>query len=276
VEDYFVRVWNESLPRLLSVLVALLCFASLAAAQDTTPGDPPPDPPTDSQVATPAQWEFSVTPYLFLASLDGSVGVRTQTAQVNASFKDIFHNLDFAAMGVFEARKQNFTFLVDGMYMSLSGQKVTPSPLFSDIDVKVREIVVTPQVGYRVAQFEKGAIDILGGVRVWHVKSHVTFQPRILPLVDEEGSKNWADPIVGARGIVSLSPRTFLNAEFDAGGFGISSNFTGQVYGSFGYQLKPRVALLGGYRYLRVDYINDGFVFKTALSGPTIGARFNF
>jgi hypothetical protein len=127
-----------------------------------------------------------------------------------------------------------------------------------------------------VAQFEKGAIDILGGVRVWHVKSHVTFQPRILPLVDEEGSKNWADPIVGARGIVSLSPRTFLNAGFDAGGFGISSNFTGQVYGTFGYQLKPRVALIGGYRYLRVDYINDGFVFKTALSGPTIGAQFKF
>lgn len=269
-------VTHKSVQKVPIVLVASLCFASVVAAQDTTPSDPP-DTPTDSQVASPAKWEFSVTPYLFLARLDGSVGVLTRTAQVNASFKDIFHNLDFAAMGTFEARKQNYTFLVDGMYMSLSGQKVTPSPFFSDIGVKVKEIVVTPQVGYRVAQYEKGAIDILGGVRIWHVKSHVTFQPRILPLVDEEGSKTWADPIVGARGIVSLSPRTFLNGEFDAGGFGISSNFTGQVLGTFGYQLKPRIALLGGYRYLRVDYVNnDGFIFKTALSGPTVGARFSF
>ena len=118
------------------------------------------------------------------------------------------------------------------------------------------------------------SFDLLAGARVWHVKSHLTFQPRILPLVDVEESKNWVDPVVGARGTASLSPRVFLTGKFDAGGFGINSDFTGQVYGGVGFQLKPRVALIGGYRYLRVDYVKEGFIFKTALSGVVLGAQF--
>ena len=247
----------------IGILVAL-CFIGVVRAQSVAPSNPPP----------PEEWEFSVTPYVFLARLNGTVGVVGQTAEVNASFSDIFRSLDFAAMGTFEARKRNWSVIVDGMYISLSGQRVTPSPLFSDIDVEVKEVVFTPQVGYRVLRAERGAIDLLAGVRIWHVNSHLTFQPRILPLVDVEGSKNWADPIVGARGIANISPRVFLNAEFDAGGFGVGSNFTGQVYGGAGFQLKPRVALIGGYRYLRTDYVSDGFIFKTAMSGITVGAKF--
>lgn len=221
-----------------------------------------------------SNWEFSVTPYLFLARLNGTVGALGRTAQVNASFSDIFHNLDFAAMGTFEARKGNWLVLVDGMYISLSGKKVTPNPLFSDIDVEVKELVFDPEVGYRVVKGKGGTIDLLAGARIWHVKSHITFQPRISPLVDVEESKNWADPVVGARGIANLSPRTFLIGKFDVGGFGISSDFTGQAFGGVGFQVKPRVALLGGYRYLRVDYVNGGFIFKTDMSGIALGAKF--
>jgi hypothetical protein len=263
------------------VFIGALCFAGIVNAQTPTEGTGPPLPadeaPNTTAASPPAsggKWEFSVTPYAFLPRLTGSVGVQNQTAQVNASFSDIFRNLNFAAMGTFEARRGNWSVLVDGMYMSLSGTKVTPSPFFSDIDVEVKEIVIAPEVGYRVVKTEHGAIDLLAGARIWHVKSHLTFQPRILPLVDVEGSRNWADPIVGARGTRSLSPRTFLLGEFDAGGFGVGSNFTGQVFGGAGFQLKPRIGLIGGYRYLRTDYVNDNFIFRTALSGITIGAKF--
>jgi len=223
-----------------------------------------------------SKWEFSVAPYAFFAALDGRVGVVGQTAQVDASFSDIFKNLDFAAMGAFEARKGKWSFVGDAMYMSLSGKRVTPSPFFGDIDVEVKEFIFAPVVAYRVLKVERGHIDLLGGARVWHVKSHLTFQPRILPLVDVEGSKNWVDPIVGARGVASLSPRVFFTGRFDVGGFGINSDFTGQAFGGIGYQLKPRVALIGGYRYLRVDYVNEGFIFKTAMSGINVGAKFDF
>jgi hypothetical protein len=255
-----------------------------AKSSTTKETDPPPAETTDTPTAAkeaPApqagsKWEFSVAPYAFFAALDGRVGVVGQTAQVDASFADIFKNLDFAAMGAFEARKGKWSFVGDAMYMSLSGKRVTPSPFFSDIDVEVKEFIFAPVVAYRVLKVERGHIDLLGGARVWHVKTHLTFQPRILPLVDVEGSKNWVDPIVGARGVASLSPRVFFMGRFDMGGFGINSDFTGQAFGGIGYQLKPRVALIGGYRYLRVDYVNEGFIFKTTMSGINVGAKFDF
>lgn len=221
-------------------------------------------------------WEFSIAPYFFLPGLDGTVGVAGQTAGVNASFRDLFRDLDFAMMGQFEAHKGNWSILGDGMYMSLSGKKVTPSPLFSDIDVEVKETILEPAVAYRVLKAEGGWIDVLGGVRFWHVRTHIAFKPIILPLIDLEGSKNWADPIIGARGVANLSPRVFLTGRFDVGGFGVGSDFTGQAFGGVGFQVKPRVALLGGYRYLRADYVDEGFVFKTALSGILLGVKFKF
>jgi hypothetical protein len=266
------RITHKHVQKLSLVIVCTLCLASVVKAQDPAPDEDVPPPP--QSVSTPGGWEFTVTPYLFLARLNGTVGAVGQSAQVNASFRDIFRNLEFAAMGTFEARKGNWGVLVDGMYISLEGQKVTPSPFFSDINVEVKETIITPEVSYRVLKVERGSIDLTAGARIWRVKSHLTFQPRILPLVDVEDRKTWADPIVGARGFATLTPRTFFQGEFDAGGFGINSDFTGQVFGGVGFQLKPRIALVGGYRYLRVDYKDDGFVYKTALSGPTVGVKF--
>ena len=266
------RLAHLRVSKLSIVVIVTLFLASVAKAQETGPRED--EPPPQSASAAPGGWEFTVTPYLFLARLNGTVGAVGQTAQVNASFRDIFRNLEFAAMGTFEARKGNWAVVVDGMYISLEGQKVTPSPFFSDINVEVKETIFTPELSYRVLKVERGSIDLTAGARVWRVKSHLTFQPRILPLVDVEDTKTWADPIVGARGFATLTPRTFFQGEFDAGGFGIKSDFTGQVFGGVGFQLKPRIALVGGYRYLRVDYKDDGFVYKTALSGPTVGVKF--
>jgi hypothetical protein len=254
----------------LTIIVLFVALVSVSASAQTDSNTT-----SSSQTASSEEWEFSVTPYVFFAGLKGAVGVQRQTAVVDARFPDIFRNLDFAMMGTFEARKGNWMILTDAMYMSLSGKRVTPSPFFSDIDVEVKQTIIDPEVGYRVVRHERGAIDLLAGVRIWHVKPHLTFQPRILPLVDVEESKNWADPVVGVRGIANLSPRVFVTGKFDVGGFGVGSDFTGQAFGAAGFQIKPRIALLGGYRYLRADYVSDeGFVYKTTMSGIMLGAKF--
>src|ERR1041384_3898357 len=134
------------LQKLSIAIFGAMCFAGVVRAQSA--------PPTSTSTG---DWEISVTPYVFLPRLKGTIGIVGETAEVNASFSDIFKNLDFAAMGTFEARKRNWMVIVDGMYMSLSGQKVTPSPFFSDIDVEVKEIIVTPQVGYRAVNTERGS-----------------------------------------------------------------------------------------------------------------------
>jgi hypothetical protein len=162
------------------------------------------------------------------------------------------------------------------MYMSLSGKKVTPNPLFGDIKVQEKETILDPEVGYRAVKGEGGALDLLAGARIWHVKTHITYQPRILPLLDVEGSKNWVDPVVGVKGIAHISPRAFLTGKLDIGGFGAGSDLTGQAFGGAGFQLNPRVALIGGYRYLYVNYDSDGFIYKAGLSGLALGVKFKF
>lgn len=265
---------------MIRMMLVVSCWTLLLVTSVHAQSEPTDTPKTtdDAPVAqstpAPGGWQISVSPYFFLASLDGTVGVVGQRAEVSASFRDLFRNLDFAIMGQVEARKGNWSILGDAMYMSLSGKRVTPSPLFGDIEVEVKETIIEPAVAYRVFKGERSSIDLVGGVRFWHVKPHLTFQPRILPLVDVEESRNWADPIVGARGTVGLSPRTFLLGRFDVGGFGAESDFTGQAFGGAGFQVKPRVALIGGYRYLRVDYVKEGFIFRTTMNGILLGAKF--
>jgi hypothetical protein len=270
---------SKGFKTMIRMMLVIGCWTLLLVTPLHAQSEPTDTPKTidDAPVAQTSPdpgWQFSVAPYFFLASLDGTVGVVRQRAEVNARFRDLFRHLDFAAMGQFEAHKGNWSILADAMYMSLSGERVTPSPLFGDIEVEVKETIIEPAVAYRVFKGEGSSIDLIGGVRFWHVKPHLTFQPRILPLVDVEESRNWGDPIVGARGSASISPRVFLLGRFDVGGFGAQSDFTGQAFGGAGFQVKPRIALIGGYRYLRVDYVNEGFTFRTSMSGIMLGAKF--
>ena len=56
----------------------LLTFCVRAEAQDA-----------NSQASQDPDWEFNVSPYFFLASLDGTIGAVGQRAEVNARFRDL-------------------------------------------------------------------------------------------------------------------------------------------------------------------------------------------
>jgi hypothetical protein len=230
----------------------------------------------DQSPAASSGWDFAVTPYLFAAGLSGTVGARGRTVSVDASFGSIWDRFDFGVMGTFEAHKGDLVFLGDMMYISLSNDRQTPGDLFSGIKTKSKLFMLDPEVGYRALNVEGGSIDLLVGVRYWHVKNSLTFQAGRLPQVDASQSRDWADLVFGARGIMRLSPRVFLSGKFDAGGFGISSDFTGQAFGGVGINVKPRLAIVGGYRYLFVNYKSGGFTFNAAMSGPIVGAKFKF
>ena len=69
----------------------------------------------------------------------------------------------------------------------------------------------------------------------------------------------------------------FLAGKFDIGGAGIGADLTTQLYGAAGYSFTKHFALLGGYRWLQVDYDDDeGFLFDTQMNGIMIGAKFSW
>jgi opacity protein-like surface antigen len=131
-------------------------------------------------------------------------------------------------------------------------------------------------VGYRVfANPEKGqSIDVLGGIRVWHVSTELDFGAGILPATQIQGSRNWVDGIAGLRGRAALSKKIFVTGKFDLGGGG--SNFTWQLFAGAGYNVNPKIALIFGYRVLDVDYDKNNFVYDMNQRGPIVGLGFKF
>lgn len=228
------------------------------------------------QPAVDEEWHFIFSPYFWMAGLHGTTGTPERTVVADESFSDIFGVLNFAFMGLFEARKGNWLVLTDVEFVSLEDQRATPGPLFSAVNAKIKMFNFKPEVGYRVfADVEKGHfIDVVGGVRIWHISTDLTFSPGILPAAQVDASRSWVDAVGGLRGKASLSEKVFTIGKLDLGGGG--SKFTYQLFGGLGYNLNRKVALVGGYRVLDVNYDKNNFVYDMNQRGPIIGAAFRF
>jgi hypothetical protein len=232
--------------------------------------------PRSPQSGASDEWQFQLTPYFWLAGLHGNADIGNRGVAVEESFSNIFHALNFAFMGVFEARKGKLVSLTDLEYVDVSDDKATPGPLFSNVNAKFKVFIFDPEVGYRFYDDPaKGAsLDVLGGIRVWHVSTDLAFGAGILPAVELQGSRNWVDAVAGLKGKAALSKKLFVAGKFDVGGGG--SKFTWQVFGGGGYNIKPNIALIFGYRALDVNYNKNGFVYDMNERGPIMGLGFRF
>lgn len=90
------------------------------------------------------------------------------------------------------------------------------------------------------------------------------------------GSKSWVDPIVGFRARYNFTDHFYAAAKADIGGFGIGSDLTWQLFGAVGYQFNQHWSSELGYKYLSVDYSNNGFVYDMAMGGVFIGLKYTF
>jgi hypothetical protein len=242
------------------VVIGLALCAAVASAQSAS--------------AQPAaeDWQFELVPYLWGSAIEGDVGIGNRTAEVDASFSNILDHLHFAAMGLADARRENLVVVTDVMYSDLRGQRATPGPLFSSVNPEQRMFVLTSEGGYRVLATDGSSIDALGGLRFWHLNSELQFTAGVLPSVNMEASRNWADAIAGLRARKALMRGWWASAYGDIGAGG--SDFTYQLVGSAGLDIGIRYALVFGYRYLTVDYDKDNVLLDTAMKGPLFGFVF--
>jgi hypothetical protein len=60
----------------------------------------------------------------------------------------------------------------------------------------------------------------------------------------------------------------------DAGGGGANSDY--HLVGTLGYQIKPKIDLRVGWRYLAVNYRTSAFLYDVTASGVGLGATFRF
>src|SRR3954465_13429035 len=142
-------------PRLAVVGVSLLSCATVARAAD--------DP-----------WRFSITPYLWLPSVDTTLSVRDVPVEVGTgtSSFDILSKLDFVMLLGGEVRKGRVGVVYDFQYIKLSGDGSIDTPA-ADFDYSLTIADATVALEYRLVDEPKFTLDAIGGARAFYAKTSI-------------------------------------------------------------------------------------------------------
>jgi hypothetical protein len=124
----------------------------------------------DAVVETPpapaaSPWTFEGSMYGWLLGIDGTTGVGPFISDVDASFSDIFENIEMAAALRFEARSGRWGIIADGFYAELGGSGNPPGPLYDYVDINLKQFLGELSVAYRVYETPSGFVDVYAGVR---------------------------------------------------------------------------------------------------------------
>jgi hypothetical protein len=251
--------------------------------------------------AAPAQsadagWVFTVTPYLWLPTINGTMKYSlpdfSNQAEVETGPNDYLSNLDFALMVSGEARKGGWSVFTDVIYLDFSSENsriksfggvlVDPS-LDLGTQSGLSGGVWTLVGGYAALQSPAATLDVIGGFRTLALKAEVDWQLAGAIIAGSEtllstGSASQSvrvwDAIVGVRGRVRLgSSRWSMPYYADIGGSG--SRETWQVMAGVAHSWDwGNVGLV--YRHLAYDLGDAQLLQDAEFSGPALGASFSF
>ncbi len=229
---------------------------------------------------TPDSWDFHIASYAWLAGQNGSVATLPglPPADIDIDFyDDIQDNINGALMLIGEARKGRFGIAMDMVYTDIEDDSFIPGQNFNTVTSQTTNLIVSATGFYRLVANDLASIDGLAGVRYWTVDSELTLSGVLAGSYGIDNSEDWFDPIIGLKGRAMLGDsKFFLSGFLIIGGFGASSDFMWDVNATLGYQWGEIFSTTIGYRYLDVDYENDGFLYDVAQHGPTFGLSWRF
>jgi hypothetical protein len=266
-----------------SLLAALMTIGTLIA------------PASAAAQAGGDQWRFTLTPYLWLPNIDGTLKFSVPpgaggSPSVEVGPNSYLEKLDFAMMLTGEARRGDWAIISDVIYLDFSGEAsavrsvsgpggIVQVPVNANTSTGLKGLVWELAASYTVARSPTATFDVLGGFRYFGVEASVQWQLAgpigLLPQAGSHAQKEelW-DAIVGVRGRVKLGGGNwFVPYYLDAGGG--SSTLTWQGMTGIGYSFRWGDALLA-YRHLFYDQKGDKLLQDISFSGPALGVSFRF
>jgi len=224
----------------------------------------------------PSDWHVDWEPfYLWFSGLSGNVGAGGYVAPVSVSFSSVIDQLNIGLMTNLDVRRKRVGVFTDLIFISLSSdQKTTPiDDTYIGFTANAKELIVDPELYFRVVDLPLVSIDAIGGGRIWHLNNSLDLiPPGTNPTIVTAGqTQGWVDPVFGARFRLKLNKGFFVNVNGDAGGFGVGSQLTYQTYAGIGKEFKKKFSMLVGYRYLFVNYKNGGFLYDVHMQGLQAG-----
>lgn len=224
-------------------------------------------------------WTVTGALYGWGAGIEGEAGLLGQPpVDIDLSFSDVFEKLEFAVMGLGEARNGPFVLGMDLTYSRLGTTVDTdPATGVSSIDVTATAWMVTGFGGYTVFDNDAVRLDAIAGGRLWSVSNEFDIDA-VNPSDDQslDDGQTWVDPLIGAKMRLDVAPDVYVTAWGMVGGFGVGSDMMWDLMAGAGYEFTESFSVFGGYRAVSVDYSNDGFVYDVVQQGPVIAGVFRF
>ena len=255
-------------------VIAALCFAIftvkpvLAQGESSAPQD---------------EWQFSAAIYLWGADISGkTIG----GSEVEVRFSDLVDNLEMAFMGAFAARKNNWSFLTDVIYLDLGVNSTAdlsipigpnPVPVTTTTNLDLQGWILQFAGGYNLYSEGKSKLDLVGGVRFLDLSMDLFLELQSLgpgqSRTISESLTAW-DGIVGLKGQASLGERWYLPYYVDVGAG--DSKLTWQATAGIGYRAGRVWNLALVYRHLEWDHDSTLVIDEINFSGPTLGVIFRW
>jgi hypothetical protein len=252
---------SRHLPWFAATLAVSVATTAPALAQQVTDG-----------------WRMSVTPYLWVSTVESEVTDKAGGAQAesSASFGDLLDHLKFVAIGKGEVQYKRVGAYADLIYLKLGTDQTVTRPVLGPIerDVTLATTTFTLSGFYRVIENDQLNVDLMAGLRYVKLKIDLDFQGA-RPGLERDASRSFTEPVIGVRATQRLGERTSITGYGDFGGFGGSKDVW-QVYGTFNYQWKPSLILSAGYRYMAIKVDKPNVDVDETLKGPLLGLTYVF
>ena len=230
------------------------------------------------------EWTHSLTPYLWGSGMSGKAAIGTPAgpleADVDVGLDDILSNLKIGGMLSYRADSDRWVVMADAIYMDLQADKAVGGPLVTvDASAEVQQIALEADLGYHLTENLVAFVglrynDIDAGLAV------LRSGPGAGASRGAGENESWVDPLVGLTAKLPLNERWSLGLRGDVGGFGVGSDLAWQAMVSVQWKASDKLEVIGGYRYLDVDYENGSgaslFKYDVVTSGPGLGFSFRF
>lgn len=214
-------------------------------------------------------FRFELTPYLWAASIKGTTATGGDESPPIDSDYNFFalDNLDGVASATFTARKKQWGFLFDFLYVA-----------YEDTFLEATPLQTTPRLEGTIIEFA-GAyaprsinnLEIIAGLRQQDIDVSLTLVNR-----NPEQSVVWVDPFAGVIYARPLTGNFHMALRGDLGGFGIESDIAVNAEAMFRYQMSNTFAMKFGYRYLKVKFDDNDYLYDISLDGFLIGLGIRF
>jgi hypothetical protein len=219
--------------------------------------------------------EIILAPYLWGAAINGTSTVGAlPPLDIDASFSDIFSNLNFAMSLHMEFKRGPWVFVVDPTYISLEMEAVPPIPDVPPGTMEVDIWIVELWAGY---QFHDNW-EVIGGARYQDQDISVSGLPDP-PFTPPVGvSDNWTDWFAGVRFNADLGDKWLMVWRGDVVVAGDSdSGWNSSIFFNRRVGKKGNKTVILGYRYMVDDYINEGtYGWDVTQDGPVVGFSWVF